>query len=69
MPGAQGRELIPTEDGELRWYVEAIADTYFSPSTSSFTIGGISIVYTAEITAYGKLGGLARTEEVRAFRA
>ncbi len=69
VPGAQGRELIPTEDGELRWYVEAIADTYFSPSTSSFTIGGISIVYTAEITASGKLGGLARTEEVRAFRA
>ena len=69
VPGALGRELRIESGGDLRWIVESIADTYFSPGTSSFTIGGVSIAYRFSVGKDGKIGGAEKTGEVRAYRA
>ncbi|MDE7325010.1 MAG: hypothetical protein K2N63_01825 [Lachnospiraceae bacterium] len=38
--GSLGGKLVVNDAGELVWEVESVADTFFSPVTSSFTIGG-----------------------------
>ena len=63
--GSMGGRLTYTSAGTLLWDVESIASTFFSPATSSFTIGGSCIIYryafignkvieqkTGETTAY-----------------
>ncbi len=69
VPGALGRELYRDDKGDLQWFVESIADTYFSPATSSFTIGGVSIAFRFSLNNNGKIVGIEKTGEVRVYRA
>ncbi len=65
--GSLGAELS-VENGKLIWKVECICNTYFSPETSSFCIGGESRVYKYTFDSLGKLISQEKTEEVVAFR-
>jgi hypothetical protein len=49
--------------------VESITDTFFSPYTSAFTIGGVSSVYRYTFDKSGRLSGQEKTDEtVRFYR-
>lgn len=43
--GSLGGELNVNDAGELVWNVESVVNTFFSPATSSFTIGGTCQVF------------------------
>ena len=43
--GSLGGKLAVNDAGELMWDVESVAYTFFSPATSSFTIGGTCQVF------------------------
>lgn len=43
--GSLGGELTVNEAGELVWNVESVVNTFYSPATSSFTIGGSCEVF------------------------
>ncbi|MEA4832916.1 MAG: hypothetical protein VB118_09930 [Oscillospiraceae bacterium] len=66
--GSLGAALSISDEGNLIWSVENITDTFFSPMTSSFTIGGASYVYRYEFDNTGKILSMERTDEVVAFR-
>ena len=58
--GSLGGNLAVNGAGELVWDVESVADTFFSPATSSFTIGGTSQVFRY---AFDGTGALVRQED------
>lgn len=66
--GSLGSQLSVSEDGKLHWNVESITDTYFSPLTSSFSIGGASYVYRYVFDTTGKLLSQEKTDEIVQFR-
>lgn len=66
--GSLGADLIITEDNRLIWETESIADTFFSPATSSFTIGGQCYVYQYSFGPEGNLITMGRTDRVTNFR-
>jgi hypothetical protein len=66
--GSLGGKLALSEKGTLLWDVESITDTYFSPETSSFTIGGVSYVYRYTFDEKGTILGQEKTNEVVNFR-
>lgn len=66
--GSLGADLIITEDNRLIWETESITDTFFSPGTSSFTIGGQCYVYQYSFGPEGNLITLGRTDRVTNFR-
>lgn len=43
--GSLGGELNVNDAGKLVWDVESIVNTFFSPATSSFTIGGTCQIF------------------------
>ncbi len=43
--GSLGVKLTVNDAGELAWDAESIVNTFFSPATSSFTIGGTCQVF------------------------
>ncbi len=43
--GSLGGKLTVNEAGELAWDVESVVNTFFSPATSSFSIGGTCQVF------------------------
>lgn len=66
--GSLGSQISVSEDGKLHWNVESITDTYFSPFTSSFTVGGASYVYRYVFDTTGKLLSQEKTDEIVPFR-
>ena len=66
--GSLGSDLIVTQEGQLIWETESITDTFYSPATSSFTIGGQCYVYQYIFDAQGNMVSLGRTDRVTNFR-
>lgn len=63
-----GSKLYINENNNLIWETENISDTYFSPYTSSFTIGGACYIYKYEFDEFGNIKGIEKTNEVTIFR-
>ncbi len=53
--GSLGSDLSVRPSGQLEWNVESITTTFFSPTTSSFTIGGKCAVFCYTFDAEGNL--------------
>ena len=53
--GSLGGKLSVNDAGELVWDVESVTSTYFSPLTSSFTIGGSCQVFRYTFDTAGRL--------------
>lgn len=66
--GSLGGELSISEKGELLWDVESITTTFYSPCTSSFTIGGTSYVYRYTFDDAGLLVSQEKTGEAVNYR-
>ena len=66
--GSLGGKLSVSDTGNLLWNVESITSTFFSPATSSFTIGGTSYVFRYTFDTSGLLMSQEKTEEVVNFR-
>jgi len=66
--GSLGGKLSVNEQGELVWDVESIASTFFSPATSSFTIGGTCQVYRYAFDGSGTLARQVKTDETTIYR-
>ncbi|MBO4501894.1 MAG: hypothetical protein J5760_06600 [Clostridia bacterium] len=66
--GALGSGLAVNGSGQLEWMVESIESSYFSPSTSSFTIGGSCKVYRYTFDPDGRLIGVEGTGDTSMFR-
>lgn len=66
--GSLGGELSVSDTGNLLWDVESITSTFFSPATSSFTIGGTSYVFRYAFDTSGLLISQEKTDEVVNFR-
>ena len=58
--GSLGGRLTVNEDGLLQWDVESVYSAFFSPATSSFTIGGTCRVFRY---TFGEDGRLLRQED------
>ena len=61
--GSLGGKLAVSEEGALLWDVESIASTFFSPATSSFTIGGSCEVFRYRFGSDGLLLSQENTGE------
>ncbi|MBR6007061.1 MAG: hypothetical protein IK064_05480, partial [Clostridia bacterium] len=57
LDGAIGSTLSFTHEGKLLWNCESFASTFFSPVTSSFTIGGLCRVGQCVIEPGGSVDG------------
>lgn len=66
--GSLGGALKVDENGQLIWDVESIGSTFYSPVTSSFIIGGVSLVFRYCFDASGLLISQEATGETAAFR-
>lgn len=66
--GSLGGNLSLSDSGNLLWDVESITSTYFSPATSSFTIGGTCYVYRYTFDDSGALISQEKTDEVSDYR-
>lgn len=66
--GSLGGKLAISTEGNLLWDVESIAMTYYSPATSSFTIGGSCNVFRYTFDNTGKLVSQNKTGETTGFR-
>ena len=66
--GSLGAGLTVNEAGELVWEVESVANTFFSPATNSFTIGGTSQVFRYTFDAAGALLSQEDTGETVPYR-
>lgn len=53
--GSLGGKLSINDAGELMWEVESVVNTFFSPATSSFSIGGTSQVFRYTFDSAGNL--------------
>lgn len=65
--GSLGGKLALSDSDKLLWDVESISDTYFSPATSAFTIGGASYVYRYIFDENGTILNQEKTGEVTGF--
>ena len=66
--GSLGAGLTVNEQGELVWDVESVIETFFSPATGSFTIGGTSQVFRYTVDRAGVLVSQADTGETVPYR-
>ena len=66
--GALGAGLAVNEQRELLWDVASVVNTFFSPATSSFTIGGDSQVFRYTFDSAGTLIRQEDTGELVAYR-
>ena len=55
MKGSLGGDLSVNTSDQLEWNVESITTTFFSPGTSSYSIGGNCGVYCCTFDAEGNL--------------
>lgn len=53
--GSLGGKLTANDVGELAWDVESVVNTFFSPATSSFSIGGTCQVFCYTFDSAGTL--------------
>lgn len=53
--GSLGGKLSTNESGQLKWNVESISSTFYSPATNMFTIGGNCKVFQYSFDALGNL--------------
>lgn len=63
-----GGKLNVNADGLLEWDVESFVSTFFSPATSSFTIGGTCSVFRYTFDEAGNLADRAETDETVQYR-
>lgn len=61
--GSLGGALRVNDAGELVWDVESVVNTFFSPMTSSFTVGGTCQVFRYTFDSAGNLLGQEDTGE------
>ncbi len=66
--GALGGKMRITDAGNLEWDAEAIESTFFSPATSSFTIGGTCRVVRYTFAESGSLVKQENTDETVGYR-
>ncbi len=66
--GSLGGRLSISEANMLLWDVESITTTFYSPATSSFSIGGTSYVFRYTFDDTGALIGQEKTGEVVNYR-
>ena len=66
--GSLGGKLTVNDAGELVWEVESVTSTFFSPATSSFTIGGTCQVFQYTFNTAGHLLHQEDTEETVPYR-
>ncbi len=66
--GSMGGELNINDKGQLVWNVESIETTFFSPATSSFTIGGSCRVFRYTFDFNGELVNKEDTNEAVPYR-
>ena len=66
--GSLGGKLAVNAGGLLEWDAESVTSTFFSPHTSSFTIGGTCKVYRYTFDDAGQCIGQKDTGEVVAYR-
>lgn len=59
--GSLGGDLSVNTSGQLEWNVESITTTFFSPATSSFSIGGNCAVFCYTFDTEGNLTGQTDT--------
>ncbi len=59
---------LKVESEQLCWYVESVVSTFFSPATSSFTIGGTCQVYRYIFDGHSNLIGQEDTGETVEYR-
>lgn len=62
--GSMGGKLAVDGTGELVWDVESVTSTFFSPATSSFTIGGTCHVFRYTFDVSGVLQSQEDTGEI-----
>ena len=65
--GSLGGKLAVSEEEQLLWDVESIAETFFSPATSAFTIGGSCEVFRYCFSSDGSLLTQEKTGEVTPY--
>lgn len=65
--GSIGGKLALSDEEKLLWDVESITDTFYSPMTSSFTIGGASYVYRYTFDEKGNILSQEKTGEITRF--
>ena len=66
--GSLGGTLTVNDAGELAWDVESVVNTFFSPATSSFTIGGTCQLFRYTFDAAGTLLHQEDTGETVPYR-
>ena len=66
--GSLGGKLDLSDSGKLLWDVERITNTFYSPATSSFTIGGTCHVFRYTFNSSGLIVNQEKTGETTAFR-
>ena len=66
--GSLGGKLALSDSGELLWDVERITRTFYSPFTSSFSIGGDCYVFRYTFDSSGLIINQEKTGEITAFR-
>ena len=65
--GSLGGKLSLSDSDKLSWDVESITNTFFSPGTSAFTIGGASYVYRYTFDVNGTILSQEKTGEIAQF--
>jgi len=65
--GSIGSKLAISETGTLLWDVESITDTYYSPYTSAYTIGGSCQIYRYSFSDTGTLIRQEKTGETTGY--
>lgn len=65
--GSMGGRLSVNTSGLLEWNVESFTSTYYSPATSSFSIGGMCAVYRYTFNGEGTLIGQLDTGDKVSF--
>ena len=66
--GSLGSKLSVNDFNQLEWNVESVTSTFFSPATSSFSIGGSCKVFRYTFDADGSLMGQTDTGETVPYR-
>ena len=66
--GSLGGSLSHSDTGMLLWDVESITSTFYSPATSSFTIGGTSTIFRYTFEKGGMLIQREKTGETVPYR-
>ena len=67
VPGSLGGSLKAGEES-LQWEVQSVESAFYSPATSSFSIGGTCRIYRYSFDTEGRLTGSIQTQETAVYR-